>query len=273
MLLDATTKFKYDRQDRLISEELLDVLLSNDPASKTNLTTHYTYDAVGNLLQVDSPGDPNSTSTAGGLASTLNDYDALNRLVRTEVLADGGQIVFFNRDAAGDVVVVKEQRFTPSADGMSLTHSELVTTNEYDAFGRMIESIDAGPEANAADRTTSYAYDRLGLSVTSTDRYGNQSTSVSDGGGQVRVQTSPDGSQLTISYNTAGDVVETILEFDPNSPTATSFRRTITEYDLLGRPRLWPPPSGAPAYQATTSSFNILMTTMALLWDHVCFYD
>jgi hypothetical protein len=59
-LLHATTTSEYDRQDRLAAQTALQVVLG--AGVTRDLTTRYTYDALGNLLQVDQPGENCSCS-------------------------------------------------------------------------------------------------------------------------------------------------------------------------------------------------------------------
>jgi len=90
-------------------------------------TTRYTYDAAGRVL----------TETrgfgSGVAATTTNTYDAVGNLLTTRF---GDWTTRMTYDAVGRVLTVTVPVDTNSAN-------DLVTTNEYDAFGRLVRVEDA----------------------------------------------------------------------------------------------------------------------------------
>lgn len=226
-LTGAVTRSTYDRQDRRTSRTAEAVVLSGDiadPNRATDLTTTYTYDAVGNLRREKRPD----------VAAVVYDYNGFDQVVRAELLAAGGGITHSAVNAAGDIVRVTEHRLTPDGQG-GFTTADHVTEMLYDEFGRIIQITDPGPETNVADRQTTYSYEQLGLKRTVSDRNDVQTVFLLDAAGRLWKQINPDGSELTSKYDLTGMLIEQVLEFDPQNQTANSFRRSTVEYDALGR--------------------------------------
>nr|WP_261342624.1 hypothetical protein [Caulifigura coniformis] len=227
LLTGAVTTRDYDRQDRLTSETLESVVLDlSDAPGGSNVTTQYVYDAVGNVRQVH----------RDGLAATSTEYDALNRVIRSAVIAKGGGAIDYAfSDASSDIATIVEHRFTPTVTGGpdEYSHQSFTTTNTYDDFGRVLNTTDAGPATE--NRVTLYEYLRLGLTVEVTDRNSVATTSDRDAAGQVRKITNSDSSIRTLNYNNRGELTEDLLDFDGIGIGNTRFRRTLYEYDALGR--------------------------------------
>ena len=155
---DRTTTYAFDRANRKTSETRINVeysTASNGTSTRGNLTTSYTYDAVGNQTSV--------TDAAGGKTYTY--YDALGRIravaAPTRSSTDSGNaltpLTEFWRDAYGNVVLQTEYATgaaSASVDGYS-TSSQTgnhYTYTQYDLHGHAIQTTDA----NGANRYSSY---------------------------------------------------------------------------------------------------------------------
>ena len=250
-LSGGVTEYVYDRQDRVAKQIERDVVRHTDESEQdtkhVDLITSFMYDAVGNVIKVDHPGnalDPDPSKR--GLASTLTAYDALNRPTRTEVLlkpkersddikpeVKSGQVIEYRYSPAGDVTNVTEHRY--SAVG-GTDYRKIQTSHVYDEFGRLKETHDSGGDNRTS---TDITYDRLGLTTISTDRNGVASEYHNDAVGQARKQVNPDESVVTTDYDLNGNVVDTVLDFDSatgnNDPTKANFRRTTHKYDPYNR--------------------------------------
>ncbi|MWL90506.1 LysM peptidoglycan-binding domain-containing protein [Cupriavidus sp. SW-Y-13] len=147
---DRTTTIAFDRANRKISETRVNVeysTASNGSSTRGNLTTSYTYDAVGNQTSV--------TDAAGGRTFTY--YDALGRVravaspwVASRETGDGTltPLTEFWRDAYGNVVLMAQR-----ADGASVANAntyavvergtDRYTFTQYDSHGHATQVTDA----------------------------------------------------------------------------------------------------------------------------------
>jgi RHS repeat-associated protein len=178
----------------------------------TNLTTSFSYDAVGRLTGVQDPLTNRSTvvyDLAGNVAAVVDPlthrtsftYDARNRqTVVQDALTNLTTTIY---DAAGNVSAVVD----PRTYRTSFTYDELNrltevqdaltnrTTTTYDAGGNVQAVVDA-----RLDRTT-YAYDGVGRLTVVKDALANLATTVYDAVGNVTVTVDPKGNRTTTTYD------------------------------------------------------------------------
>ena len=233
---NITTRYAFDALDRLT-----DVIQNDLPGGlfdyQTNVTTHYDYDPVGNLIGI---------TDANGETTTF-EYDLLDRLTKeTNPL---GRIWRYEYDPVGNLTTrtdAKGQatRYFYDADDLltrllypdstditfgydavhnqtSMTGSLGATINEYDALNRLMAST------NHLNQTVEYGYDAVGnrTSLTYPDerlmRYEYDSTNFTS-----RV-IDPDGNV----FNVTRDATHNITRIDyPN--------QTHVEYDIDAAERL-----------------------------------
>lgn len=155
---DRTTTYAFDRANRKTSETRVNVeysTASNGGSTRGNLTTSYTYDAVGNQTSV--------TDALG--ARTYTYYDSLGRVraiaAPTRTSTDSGAaltpLTEFWRDAYGNVVLQGERAngaATATANDYTYAVSGLdrYTHTQYDLHGHATQSTDA----IGVNRYTSY---------------------------------------------------------------------------------------------------------------------
>jgi YD repeat-containing protein len=149
---DREVDTQYDRKNQKTADTQVDVEYGTVTGTVTlarafgDLTTHYSYDAVGNLISVVDP--------AGG--TSLAQYDALGRLSATVspqlVDVNGNSILpltTFHYDAFGDMVQTTKyaQGATATLGIPAADPNDQTTLNAYDSLGHLIHTID--PEGAA----------------------------------------------------------------------------------------------------------------------------
>ncbi len=146
---DRTIQTTWDANNRRTSDTLLNVE-TFDPATnktiRTNITTRYAYDAVGNLTR--------STDATG--ADSWFQYDALGRVIATTgpqvgSASDGSLItpwIDTRRDAFGNIVVQRQAAGTAVAATTGYTapasnSTDRFTFTQFDAADHAIQTTDA----------------------------------------------------------------------------------------------------------------------------------
>ena len=208
-----TTRLTYDLRGRLVTESVSDGVDIR--------TTDYSYDAAGNLTQVNKPD-----------GSILKyDYDAANRLIGIED-ANGNRVDFTLdsmgnrletrvRDPAGTLTRYRQQVYNKLGRLIETVDSKnRVTGYNYDANGNLTQTTDAnlnpteqGYDAldrlqktiDALNGTTQYAYDGQDNLTSVTDPNGLTTTYEYDGLGNLIKQISPDTGTTTYTYDEAGN--------------------------------------------------------------------
>jgi RHS repeat-associated protein len=238
--LNHTTRYAYDSKgnrtnvvDALghTSSFLYDLSTGNllthtDPVG--NLTVN-TYDDAGNLISTVQK-DPQG-KVVGGSSSTYQD----NRLVETRDI-NGITMATFAYDASGNLTNTTDANgakryFSYDANGNQTSSSyigtnaagvavPIVTTNVYDAAGRVTMTIDALGNTN---RTF---YNAIGKADYTIDRLGNTNRYLYDARGNLIQTISPFGTTRTVFDDNA----RPILAGDANGISGT-----LTEYDAVGR--------------------------------------
>lgn len=208
-----------------------------------NSITQYTYNAVNELL---------STTDANGGVTTAA-YDTFGDVVSSTQSIDGSNSVTTTRsyDRRG-----LQTEVVSDAGG-----ANIVSRAQYDAFGRLIESVDGN------GNVSSQSFDRLGRVVLTQDPTNAQRTTSYDAFGRVLAQTdalgnttqysystanrsmtviTPEGVSVTTTHNaegqthsiTDGNGNTTVYSYDPdgNLVTTTSpIGQSASQYDQAGR--------------------------------------
>ncbi|MCA9093820.1 MAG: RHS repeat protein, partial [Planctomycetaceae bacterium] len=236
----AHSTYKYDRFDQLISSTEHGVVLSVGTSVVADISSEYNYDALGRLVKQQSGITGSGNTRAESLAASHTRYNPLGFIDFTSVVAPGGAVYEFFTDSIGNVTrSIEQRRNSPTSDPLLYE-----TKSTYDDLGRIAtvtSPIDPGSPNTGTSVVTTTEYDTLGRTVTTTSTLSPGSSSVTtyDIFGRVRKQVNPDGSVLTNTYNLAGDLVDTLLDFDGdpgnNSASDANFRRNYFEYDSFGR--------------------------------------
>ena len=234
--LGNTTTNAYDNFGRL-----------SDTTDAEGNVTRFGYDNNGNLtqvVQVDENGDE--------ITQSQFNFDAKGQLLDSTDAA--GQTRFFRYDQDGNQTLSYTHWEDP-ADGDAVIDKTVVSRTDYDEEGRVIATrqytLTGQRDFNTAseldpetpDWSTSTTYDTDGRVLTSTDRFGNVSTSRYDArGNTVETRTeSEDESGNTVmvvtrtAYDANGRVVATTDPFVENVTPTADIRVTHTLYDDLGR--------------------------------------
>jgi RHS repeat-associated protein len=185
------------------------VKVFEDPAV-SNFETDYSYDALGNLVQVDQ-----------GSQHRYFGYDSLSRLKQANNPESG--IVNYTYNDNGNLQTKTDAR-------------GVVTTFAYDGLNRVLTRTYSGPAPGGTTPAVTYLYDTLGAALNGKGRLTSVSSSVSSYSyGSYDVMGRPltgaqttDGNNYSMSYqyNLAGGMT---LETYPSNKVV------VTEYDSAGR--------------------------------------
>ena len=179
------------------------------------ITTNYTYDKFGSLVEASTPVSK-SLSTTGwsagmvdapsnalyftwsqvtGSPYSIEFYDCLGRLLRKVMQSIGGRKVYVDQvyNAKGQVVKTSEPYYPGG--------QQYWNTNEYDAAGRTITQT-------AADGS-SYKFQYAGLKTVTTDPLGHTETKVSNLNGLLVSSMDNDGTTVVYKYDACGQCIET----------------------------------------------------------------
>jgi RHS repeat-associated protein len=226
--------------------------IETDPNGK--LTTIYTYDELGDMLQRDQ-------ITEGKTLTTKYTYDSVGRPTgRTDPL---GHTFSATYDESGDLT-----GFTPpsghalsvtyNASGEPLTETNPLgktTTFTYDSNGNLSSVTDQLEHAetytydgaghvtaltNRDGKTTSYTYDSGGNLATETDPLGNTTHYSHDTSGNLTSVTDANDHTTSYVYDASGNLLSTT---DPLGHTTTStydaLNRPVSQTDPAGRTTHW----------------------------------
>lgn len=184
----------YDKLGRRITSTVVERV----PEPTRNLTTEFTYDALGN---------PASVTTPSGLTTTYTHDDLGNPLSMTD---PAGDTTTTSYDAGGKPVSITKP-------------SGISTTFGYDVAGRLSATSDLNA-AGETVRTRTLAYDRAGNRVSSTDALGATTARSFDALNRLDSVTRPvsDTEQITTSYgyDAAGNITRAT---DDNGNVITVF--------------------------------------------------
>jgi RHS repeat-associated protein len=226
--------------------------------TRETLTTRFSYDKLGNLIQTVHPDSSITRTVYDALGQVVETIDALERktVYRYDALGRQVETTFPDGtsekrgyDAEGRLVTVEDRGgriTTHTYDRLGrpvrIDHPDgTFTESSYDAAGRLASVTDA------RRNTTTYVYDKAGRRTQILDPLGGRIDFEYDqAGNQIaitdpnrarasfefddlnrRVRTiHPDGSELRVEYDSLGQAVS---ETDPAQ------RTTRFEHDLLGR--------------------------------------
>ncbi|KHK58654.1 hypothetical protein PI87_02585 [Ralstonia sp. A12] len=187
-----------------------------------NSTTQYTYNGVNELV---------STTDANGGVTTAS-YDTFGDVVSSTQSIDGSSSVTTTRSY--------DRRGLQTEVVSDVGGANIVTRAQYDAFGRLIESVDGN------GHVSSQTFDRLGRVVQALDPTNAQRSSSYDAFGRVLTQTDALGDTTQYSYSTAnrsmtvttpeGVSVTTVhnAEGQAHSVTDGNGNTTVYSYDADG---------------------------------------
>ncbi|SDJ72408.1 intein N-terminal splicing region/RHS repeat-associated core domain-containing protein [Actinopolyspora mzabensis] len=248
----AEQHYTYDKLGRTITSTVVERV----PEPTRNLTTRYTYDALGN---------PASVSTPTGLTTTYEHDDLGNPVSMTDPAGNTTTSVY---NAQGKPVSITEP-------------SGVTTTYEYDLAGRLLRTADLDAAGNEV-RSRGFGYDRAGNQVSSTDAHGVTTTRSFDPLNRLRSITRPvaDGEEITTSYgydaagnvtratdgngnntvytvnswNTTESTIEPATERHPDAADRTY----TTAYDALGRVKREIQPGGVTVSKSYDALGNLV---------------
>jgi len=234
--LGVMTVSRYDAVGQLTAVTL-NWNASSLPNERTNVTTTYAYDAVGNRVKTTNPNGASVTFTPALLRQLVAETDPLGTTARYVYDSVGNQIE--RREPNGNVVrtdydrnnrVVRErysdgaivaQRYDGNGNLIEVRDRTGVTTFTYDARDRQVR--EAGPQGSvataydAADNRTSmtypdgrsvrYDYARNRWLAAVTNPNGNVTRYTRDGVGQVTLQSSGNGTVTVQRYDTANQLL------------------------------------------------------------------
>jgi RHS repeat-associated protein len=249
--LGNVTARTYDSMGRLLQESRTRLV---DGVAQT-LTTKNTYDAKGQLIQVEHPDGSLTKTTYDAIGKVTAETDANNRTTRYEYDSTGRQTAMIYADNTRETTI-----YDPEGNEISKTDRAGRTTKMvYDAANRLVETIypDQTPtddadnprtksvydkagqliaSINERNQRTEYEYDLAGRQTKTTDALGNVTTHAYDLSGRRLSSTDALGRTIKFTYDLAGKLTETIYP-DPISEDAdeTNNPRTKMEYDAAGR--------------------------------------
>ncbi len=204
---DVTTSTVFDDAGHITETH------DSDAAGNMLNKTTFSHDTYGNTLSI-TPFIKNTSGVFVAYASMTNEYDRLNRLVKTTDPLGGVSRTVYDRD--GQVF-------------QTIDEHGVVTQNNYDALGQTIGTIIA--LGTSEQRTSGFGYDRDGHLISKTDELGKVTHNAYDAAGRA-VQTSyPDGSVVETVYDAAGRISATSDRHVPGQQT----HGTRTTYDQSGR--------------------------------------
>jgi YD repeat-containing protein len=230
----------YDARQRLTSQTV--------NTSAGALTTTYSYDATGNLIQVTRPDGSAIANTYDAAHRLVAVADLFNQQLRYTLDALGDRTQTLVLDAGGNTTGMHSATF--DALGRLLTDIGSVgqtTSYKYDSNGNRTQITDplgrvTGLAFDALNRriqttdpangVTGVAYDAQDHPVAVADPNGNSTSEVYDGFGDVVGISSPDSGATVSYYDPAGNRVQRVdaagavtqWSYDPlDRPTAKTF--------------------------------------------------
>ncbi|UDQ98816.1 polymorphic toxin-type HINT domain-containing protein [Lentisphaerota bacterium WC36G] len=190
------TNFEYDGLNRLV-KTIYPIVLNGESGNNTQPFDTKKYDKNGNVTEV--------VNTRG--VKTVNGYDILDRLISVTIDPDDANFrTLTEYDALDNVVKTTIKRGSADTE-------DLVSTNIYDNFNRVISVTDSG------GFTENFTYDLVGNKISSTNKRGKVTFYSYDKANRLITTMLPS----TFNYQDMYDV------------TGTTQRSTVTnEYDKLG---------------------------------------
>ena len=166
-----------------------------NPSIDSDTTTAYGYTAAGRVETTTTPEGEKTTDQDDAFGEVISSTQAIsaNQTLQTDYTYDQRGLL------TGTV---------SDPNGIDTTQS-----NQYDAFGRLIQSTDANGNVQ------SYTYDRLGRQIQTVDALGGTSTTTYDAFSRILSVEDALGNVTTYSYN---DTTHTVTVTTPEGVTATT---------------------------------------------------
>ena len=231
------TQYDYDALNRPVTVTL-NYVQGGPLDSETNVTTLYSYDELGNRVQVT---DPKSQITQyeydslGRLITVTNalsgttryEYDALGN--RTRVVDANGHETVYGYDDLNRLEWVSDAltgtvhyAYDPLGNRISVTdQNNHVTTYGYDDLNRLEQVTDA------EGHTTTYGYDRVGNRVQITNPQSQITTYEYDDLNRLEAVVDPENNRTEYGYDAVG-----------NRVSLTDAEGVVTRYEYDGLNRL-----------------------------------
>lgn len=220
----SSSEFDYDQAATLVAERHLDA------GGHLILGLDYDRDPLGNIATV-------TRITPEGATSTVHEYDAHNRLVRTVQNGSGGTATDYEYTLGGELTRLT----TTAGDG-----GRSVTEYQLDASGRpttvVLDGASAGREYDAAGNLTvdehgtrySYSAANVLVSVATADGTVQTHTHWADGTHRDAVTVLPDATTSTITdrWDTSG-TLPTLLNQSDADRTSIYLRGVVREHRTL----------------------------------------
>jgi RHS repeat-associated protein len=190
-----TTSLAYDQRQRLTS------------LTQGNLTTQYSYDPAGNLIQVSQPNGQSISYT----------YDAAHRL--TDIQDGQGNRIHYTLDTMGNRT--REDVYDPNGINVA-THSR-----SFDALNRLYQDI------GAVNQTTTYQYDANGNLTNTTDALNHSTSYQYDALNRLIQATDPNLGKTALTYNPLDQLTQVV---DPRTLKTTYSKNAFGDTTSLTSP-------------------------------------
>lgn len=206
-------------------------VLFDDLRSSTDSVLTHSYNATGTLA-----------ATTDALNHTVSyAYNAFREAVASQQTIQGQVVQNSSEfDRRGQLIAT-----TLDAQGVAATADRI-----YDAFGRLVQSIDAN------GNNSSFDYDRLGRVITATDPSGAANSSTYDAFDRVLTRTDALGNTTSYSYDTAARSM---------TVTTPSGFTTTTTHDALGHTQSLLDGNGNITTYAYDLDGQLLSTTVGMI--------
>ena len=210
----VVTQFTYDANGNVST-------IVQDINGATPITTTNTYDALGRLVESD------VTQTVGGIVSTASSYytyDVLGRVVAETTDTGHQSKVVYTYDANGNVISKTDGNGNVSyafydADNRpiyAVAANGAITATTYNAEGQVTSTTQYAAEIPVSSMSQLVAGDTGSLTaLIQTSADDRTSCNVYNNAGQLEYSIDPNGNVTGMLYNAQGQVLETLAYPDP----------------------------------------------------------
>ncbi|EFO81836.1 hypothetical protein OSCT_0233 [Oscillochloris trichoides DG-6] len=185
--LGVMTLNYYDAVGQLIAVTL-NYNASSLPNEQTNVTTHYTFDAVGNQIAITNPKGATITFVPDALRQLVSETDPLGNTTTYSFDSVGNQIE--RREPNGNVIQTSYDRNRRAI---------LITYNDGTEVAKMYDGNGNLRELHDASGVTAFTYDARDRKLSETSFYGTVASAYDGANNEISL-TYPDGRVLVKSY-------------------------------------------------------------------------